>query len=110
MVIPYAVIRGLKALGLQHKDWLGNLVRMRLQASDNALVLAVVGHPDFVDEISELGSPSHPVFSPPEPAARALADPCCFTMLTLELPKNRPPWICSPRNLSGNRVRRLSED
>jgi acyl-CoA synthetase (NDP forming) len=74
MVIPYAVIRGFKAMGLQPKDWFGDIVAFRRQAPHKPLVLVVVGHPDFVEEISLLGGPSLPVFTSPEPAARALAD------------------------------------
>jgi acyl-CoA synthetase (NDP forming) len=74
MVIPYAVIRGFKAMGLQPKDWFGDIASFRQQAPHKPMVLVVVGHPEFVEEISELGGPALPVFTSPESAARALAD------------------------------------
>jgi acyl-CoA synthetase (NDP forming) len=74
MVIPYAAIRNFKALGLKPKDWFGEIALLRRQFPDKPLVNVVVGHPEFVEEISVLCGPSLPVFTSPESAARALAD------------------------------------
>jgi acyl-CoA synthetase (NDP forming) len=74
MVIPYAVIRNFKALGITVQDWFGDVASVRKHHPDKPMAVVVVGHPDFVKEIAALSGPSIPVFTSPEPAARALAD------------------------------------
>jgi acyl-CoA synthetase (NDP forming) len=56
------------------EDLFGDLDSMRAQLpQDKPLVLTVVGHGDFVDEISSMAGHAIPVFTAPEAAAKALA-------------------------------------
>jgi acyl-CoA synthetase (NDP forming) len=73
MVIPHAIVRMLKLVGFTVKDWFGDISAVRTQHPDKPLVGVVVGHPEFVTEVVSLCGPSVPVFTSPEPAARAMA-------------------------------------
>lgn len=73
MVIPYAVVRKFKTVGFAVKDWFGDVAALRAQYPDKPLLSVVVGHPEFVRDVSSLCGPSVPVFTSPEPSARALA-------------------------------------
>ncbi len=73
MVIPYAVVRSFKAIGMQPKDWFGELAAVRGQFPEKPVVGVVVGHREFADDIASLSGDSMPVFDSPEQAALALA-------------------------------------
>ena len=73
MVVPYAAVKNVKALGFSLKDWFGDLESLRSRFPDKPLLGVVVGHPAFVDDVACLCGPHAPVFSTPEPATRALA-------------------------------------
>lgn len=74
IAVPYAAIKAFKKLGIKLGDYFGNLESMRAQLSQSKpLVITVVGHSDFVDEVSQIAGPSIPVFTSPESAAKALA-------------------------------------
>ena len=73
MVIPYAVVKNVEALGGTLKDWFGDLKSLRNRFPDKPLIGVVIGHPAFVDDVACLCGPQTPVFNTPEPATRALA-------------------------------------
>jgi acyl-CoA synthetase (NDP forming) len=73
MVIPYAVIRNFKSMGLQVKDWFGDVRSIRGQFPEKPMLIVVVGHPEFIEEMADASGPSIPVFDSPERAAQALA-------------------------------------
>ncbi|MGZ3590870.1 MAG: acetate--CoA ligase family protein [Thermodesulfobacteriota bacterium] len=72
MVIPYVAVRHFKTAGITAGDWFGDIASIREQYPDKPLLGVVVGHPEFVNDIHLLCGPSIPVFTSPEPAARAL--------------------------------------
>jgi acetyltransferase len=73
MVVPYAVVKTVEAMGFTLKDWFGDLESLRDRFPDKPLLGVVVGHPAFVDDVACLCGPHAPVFNTPEPAAHALA-------------------------------------
>lgn len=74
IAVPYSAIKVFKKLGMKLDDVFGDLASMRRQLSqDKPLLLTVVGHGDFVDEISTIAGQSIPVFTSPEAATKALA-------------------------------------
>jgi acetyltransferase len=74
IAVPYAAITMIKQLGMKIEDIFGNLESLRAQLpQDKPLVITVVGHDDFVNEISTIAGKSIPVFTSPESAAKALA-------------------------------------
>ena len=73
MVTPYAAIRNLKSVGVAARDLYGDIAPVRKQHPEKPLVGVVIGHPSFVEEMTFLCGPSVPLFSSPEPAAKALA-------------------------------------
>lgn len=73
MVVPYAVVKTVEAMGFTLKDWFGDLESLRGRFPDKPLLGVVVGHPAFVDDVASLCGPNAPVFNTPEPAAYALA-------------------------------------
>jgi acyl-CoA synthetase (NDP forming) len=73
MVVPYAVVKTVEAMGFTLKDWFGDLESLRERFPDKPVLGVVVGHPAFVDDVACLCGPHAPVFSTPEPAAHALA-------------------------------------
>jgi acetyltransferase len=74
IAVPYSAIKTIKQLGMKMEDLFGDLDSMRAQLpQDKPLVLTVVGHGDFVDEISSMAGHAIPVFTAPEAAAKALA-------------------------------------
>jgi acetyltransferase len=72
MVIPYAVVRTFKSLGVQMKDFYGDIASTRRQFPDKPLVIAVVGHHEYQADIAAMSGQSIPVFDSPERAAQAL--------------------------------------
>ncbi len=73
MVIPYVAVRHLKSVGMMTRDWFGDIASIREQHPDKPLLGVVVGHPEFVDEMTSLCGRSMPIFTSPELAAQALA-------------------------------------
>lgn len=73
MAIPYVAVKSLRTVGIGVKEWFGDIEAVRRQTPEKPLAVAVVGHPELVEEITALAGPSIPVFTTPEPAARALA-------------------------------------
>jgi acetyltransferase len=74
MVIPYvAVVRHFKSAGISARDWFGDIASIREQYPDKPLLSVVVGHPEYVSDITSLCGRAIPVFTSPEPAAQALA-------------------------------------
>jgi acetate---CoA ligase (ADP-forming) len=73
MAIPYVAVKSLRAVGIGVREWFGEIRAIHGQAPEKPLAVAVVGHPELVEELASLSGPSIPVFTTPEPAARALA-------------------------------------
>jgi acyl-CoA synthetase (NDP forming) len=73
IVLPYAVARKFKTMGMAEKDWFGDIELIRSQHPNKPLLNIVVGHHRFVADIVRLSGPSTPVFTSPEKAARALS-------------------------------------
>jgi acetate---CoA ligase (ADP-forming) len=73
MVIPYAVVRNFKALGIRLKDWFGDTASIRAQFPEKPVLSVVVGHREFAEDIAAMNGDSMPVFDSPEQAALALA-------------------------------------
>jgi acyl-CoA synthetase (NDP forming) len=73
MVIPYAVVRSFKAMGIQIKDWFGDTASIRAQFPEKPVLSVIVGHREFAEDIAALNGDSMPVFDSPEQAALALA-------------------------------------
>jgi acetate---CoA ligase (ADP-forming) len=73
MVVPYAVVKTVEAMGFTLKDWFGDLESLRDRFPDKPLLGVVVGHPAFFENVACLCGPHAPVFNTPEPAAYALA-------------------------------------
>jgi acyl-CoA synthetase (NDP forming) len=73
MVIPYEAVRNFKSAGFRVRDWFGDIASIRERYPDKPLVGAVVGHPEYVDDIASLCGRSVPIFTSPEAAAQALA-------------------------------------
>jgi acyl-CoA synthetase (NDP forming) len=73
MVIPYEAVRNFKTVGFRVGDWFGDIASIRERYPDKPLVGAVVGHPEYVDDIASLCGRSVPIFTSPEAAAQALA-------------------------------------
>lgn len=74
IAVPYAAIKAFKKLGINLADYFGNLESMwKNLPQGKPLAITVVGHSDFVDEVSQIAGPSIPVFTSPESAAKALA-------------------------------------
>ncbi|MBN1663780.1 MAG: CoA-binding protein [Deltaproteobacteria bacterium] len=74
IAVPYSAIKTIKQLGMKMEDLFGDLESMRAKLpQDKPLVLTVVGHGDFVNEISSMAGHAIPVFTAPEAAAKALA-------------------------------------
>jgi acyl-CoA synthetase (NDP forming) len=73
MVIPYSAIRKFGSIGLTVETWFGDIAAIRSRYPDKPCLGVVVGHPGLVTDLSEACGPSIPLFTSPEPAARALA-------------------------------------
>lgn len=80
MVIPHVAIRHFKSAGITSRHWFGDIGSVRRQNPDKPLVGVVVGHPEFVENIQSLCGPSIPVFTSPEPAARAMVELWRYSM------------------------------
>jgi len=72
-IIPFAVVRQFKPFGLTPKTWFGDLASIRALAPHKPFALCAVGHSEFIADMASLSGPSIPLFTSPEPAARALA-------------------------------------
>jgi acetyltransferase len=72
-IIPFAVVRQLKPLGLTPKAWFGDVPNLRALAPSKPFVLCAVGNSEFIADMSTLSGPAIPLFTSPEPAAKALA-------------------------------------
>lgn len=72
-IIPFAVFRELKQMGLEGKAWFGDIAKLKENAPEKPLAVCAVGHRDFVAHMSETSGPDVPVYVSPEPTARALA-------------------------------------
>jgi acetyltransferase len=73
IVLPYAVARKFKTMGLAEKNWFGDIELIHSQFPHKPLLNIVIGHHQFVADIARLSGRSTPVFSSPEQAARALS-------------------------------------
>ncbi len=72
-IIPFAAVRQFKPLGLTPQVWFGDLPALRALAPEKPFALCVVGHSEFIADMASLAGPMTPLFTSPEPAARALA-------------------------------------
>jgi len=81
MVLPYVAIRNLKSAGVTARDLFGDIASVRNRHPGKPLVGAVVGHPEFVQDIISICGPSMPIFASPEPAAKALATLWCYSKM-----------------------------
>jgi acetyltransferase len=74
IAVPYSYIKVIKQMGIKLADAFGELNEVRAKlAAPKPFVITVVGHADFVDEISGIAGDEIPVFTSPEAAAAALA-------------------------------------
>jgi acetyltransferase len=73
MVIPYVAVRHFKSVGIRVMDWFGDIASIRERYPEKPLLSVVVGHPEYVEDMTSLCGRSIPVFTSPESAARALA-------------------------------------
>jgi acyl-CoA synthetase (NDP forming) len=73
IVLPYAVASKFKTMGMTEEDWFGDIELIRSQYPHKPLLNIVIGHHQFVADITRLSGRSTPVFSSPEQAARALS-------------------------------------
>ena len=73
VVLPYAVVRKFKAMGMTEEGWFGDIELIRSQYPHKPLLNIAVGHHRYVADIARLSGRSTPVFSSPEQAARALS-------------------------------------
>jgi acetyltransferase len=73
IVIPYAIASKFEIMGISEKDMFGDIESIRAQQPDKPLLTIVIGHHQFVANISRLGGPSAPLFTSPEQAARTLS-------------------------------------
>jgi acetyltransferase len=73
MVIPYVAVRHFKSVGITVSDWFGDLASIRERYPDKPLLSVVVGHPEYVQDMTSLCGRSIPVFTSPESATQALA-------------------------------------
>jgi acyl-CoA synthetase (NDP forming) len=73
MVIPYAAITNRKTAGITVRDLFGDIASVRKRHPQKPLIGVVIGHPGFIEDMTFLCGPSIPIFSSPEPAAKALA-------------------------------------
>jgi acetyltransferase len=83
IAVPYSYIKVIKQMGMKLEDAFGALeeVRTRL-ATPKPFVITVVGHDDFVEEITGIAGNTIPVFTSPEEAAAALAGLWKYTKAT----------------------------
>jgi len=72
-IIPFSVVREFKPMGLTPKVWFGDIAEMRAKVPDKPMVVCAVGNSEFVEDMVGVAGPGTPVFTSPEPAARALA-------------------------------------
>ena len=85
IAVPYSFIKVIKQLGIKIADVFGDLESMRAQCPQGKpLVITVVGHVDFVDDISSVAGQSVPVFTSPESAAKALAGLWKYSVMRLK--------------------------
>ncbi len=73
MIVPYAVVKRAKQLGVSAKAWFGDIRNSRAGASEKPMVVAMVGAREFREEITGVAGPGIPVLDSPEPAAMALS-------------------------------------
>ncbi len=72
-IIPHAVFREFKQLGLTADVWFGDIASIREKTPEKPLAICAVGNPELVEEVRKISGPQVPVFISPEPAAKALA-------------------------------------
>lgn len=73
MVIPYAAVRALKGARYRVREFFGEIGSIRGEHPEKPVAGVVLGHPEFVQDMSSLCGPSIPIFGSPEQAAKALA-------------------------------------
>ena len=72
MVLPYVAVEHFKTAGMTAKDWFGDIASIRERFPHKPLLVVVVGHPAFLNDIDSVCGPSIPVFTSPESAAQAM--------------------------------------
>ncbi|MBW1641759.1 MAG: CoA-binding protein [Deltaproteobacteria bacterium] len=73
LTIPHAVFRNFQALGIDLRDWFGELKTIRKLAPEKPALACVVGHQEFLYYATEIAGPDMPVFTSPEMSVKALA-------------------------------------
>jgi len=72
--IPYAVIEGFGAFGINARMWLGPIGEIRRQAPEKPVLAAITGHPDWAQQMREISGDGVSLVEYPENAARALVE------------------------------------